>query len=152
MGEIHRLRDYRERIVIVNFWSCECKHSERTDPVLLSRLKAWGGDVALLSIAPNRNESAQEVTKIAKTRGLPIVLLDTDHIVADLYETQITPDAFVIDRDGWLRYHGALDDVSFQQKTPTRFYLDEVVGALLEGRSPSLTATPAFGCAIVREI
>lgn len=151
-GEVHRLHDYRGKIVVLNFWSCECMHSERTDPVLLSRLKEWHGEVVLLSVASNRNESTREVEKTAKARGLPVVLLDANHLVADRYGVQITPEAFVVDPDGLLRYHGALDDVSFRIKSPSRFYLDEVVGALLEGRPPGLTEIPPFGCAVVREI
>ncbi|MBK7316728.1 redoxin domain-containing protein [Candidatus Villigracilis affinis] len=33
-GNLHRLSHYRGRIVIVNFWSCECPHSERTDKAI----------------------------------------------------------------------------------------------------------------------
>jgi hypothetical protein len=42
--------------------------------------------------------------------------------------------------------------VVFRQKTPTRFYLDEAVKALLAGRPPALAESPAYGCTIVREI
>jgi len=45
-----------------------------------------------------------------------------------------------------------VDDVTFRQRKPTRVFLDEVVGSLLEGQPPPLTETPAYGCAIVREI
>jgi len=73
------------------------------------------------------------------------------HAVADLYAAQTTPHVFVIDRQGLLRYRGAVDDGTLRQRIPTRFFLEAVVGALLEGRLPPLTETPAYGCAIVRE-
>src|SRR5574341_976955 len=106
----------------------------------------------LLSIAANRNESAQALAAAAKMRQVPLVLLDAQHAVADLYAALTTPHIFVIDRDGILRYRGAVDDVTFRQRQPARFFLGEVVKALLEGRSPALTETPAYGCSIVREI
>lgn len=115
-------------------------------------LVQWGGEVDLLSIASNRSESAQEVAEVANTRRLPRVLLDSGHVVADLYEAVCTPQVFVVDREGILRYRGAVDDVKFRQPKATRFYLEEAVEALLEGRLPALTETPAYGCAIVREI
>jgi hypothetical protein len=59
---------------------------------------------------------------------------------------------FVIDRDGILRYQGAVDDVMFRQKIPTRFYLDEAIEALLARDLPEIQETSAYGCAIVREI
>ncbi len=106
----------------------------------------------LLSIASNRNESFQMVEEAAKTRRLPKVLIDAEHILADLYEAVTTPHVFVVDREGVLRYRGAVDDVRFRQPKPTRFYLEETIEALLDGREPALEETPAYGCAIVREI
>ena len=151
-GNLHELSDYRGKIVIVNFWSAECPHSERTDRSTMACLVQWGGDVELLSIASNRSESAQVVEEVAKVRRLPRVLMDAGHVVADLYEAVATPHVFVVDKDGILRYRGAVDDVKFRQPQATRFFLEEAVEALLEGHLPALTETPAYGCAIVREI
>ncbi len=151
-GQIHRLSDYRGKIVIVNFWSCECPHSERTDRSTMACLVQWGDQVKMLSIASNRSESIQGMKEASKTRRLPRVLIDAEHIVADLYEAVTTPHVFVLDREGILRYRGAVDDVRFRQPKATRFFLEEAVEALLEGRLPTLTETPPYGCAIVREI
>jgi peroxiredoxin len=151
-GSLHRLSDQRGRIVIVNFWSCECPHSERTDKAIMAMFVQWQDDVTMLPIASNRSETAEDVKKAAEARRLPTVLIDADCQVADLFGAQTTPHVFVIDRDGILRYRGAVDDVTFRQRVPTRFFLDEAVESLLEGRLPALTESPAYGCAIVREI
>jgi hypothetical protein len=81
-----------------------------------------------------------------------MVLMDTNCFAADLYEAQTTPHVFVVDREGILRYRGSVDDVTFRQRTPSHFFLDEAVEALLEGRLPPLMESPAYGCTIVREI
>jgi len=151
-GKAHRLNDYLGRIVIVNFWSCECPHAERTDNLILGWLKEWGGEVELLSIASNQNESAQSVEEAVRSRSLPTVLIDAGHFVADLYEAVTTPHVFIVDREGILRYRGAVDDVTFRQRTASRFFLKETVDTLLDGHLPTPTETPAYGCAIVREI
>ena len=151
-GNRYKLSDYRGRIVILNFWSCECPHSARADELMMKWLEEWGGNVELLSIAANKNESAQDVETAARSRGIPKVLIDTEHVVADLYEAVTTPHVFVVDRDGILRYWGAVDDVTFRNRTASRFFLKEVVDALIEGLQPTLTETPAYGCTIVREI
>ncbi len=151
-GHLQRLSNFRGRIVVVNFWSCECPHSERTDRSLMATFIQWGEDVVMLTIAANRSEAAGDVAEVARTRRLPRVLRDVDHVVADLYEAQTTPHAFVVDREGILRYRGAVDDVAFRQRVPTRFYVEAAVEALLEGRLPEVQEIPAFGCAIVREI
>lgn len=150
-GAFHRLRDYRGKIVIVNFWSCECPHAERTDRAIMAMFVQWRDEVVLLSIAANRIETVEAVTEAALTRRLPLVLLDKEDVVADLYEAQTTPHVFVIDRDGILRYRGAVDDVTFRIRRPTRYFLDEAVEALLGGRLPEVAETPAYGCTIVRE-
>lgn len=151
-GRLHRLSDYHGTIVIINFWSAECPHSERADRYLLDLLAKWKGEVELLSVASNRNESIQMLEEAARTRGMPEVLIDADHAVADSYGAQTTPHAFVVDRQGVLRYRGAVDDVTFRQRTATRFFLADAVEALLDGRLPELAETPAYGCTIVREI
>ena len=151
-GKLQRLSAHRGRIVIVNFWSCECPHSERTDKAILSMFVQWQEDVTMLTIASNRNESAEALKEAAESRRLPNVLHDADCRVADLFNAQTTPHVFVIDREGILRYRGSVDDVTFRQRKPSRFFLDEAVESLLAGQFPTLTESPAYGCAIVREV
>ncbi len=151
-GTVHKLSEYRGVIVIVNFWSAECPYSVRTDELLVSWLTRWGSGVTALSIAMNRNESAELVEAAAMARGIPTVLNDAELVATDLYGVEITPHVHVVDREGILRYRGAVDDVTFRQKTATHFFLEAAVEALLEGRLPELNETPAYGCAIVREV
>jgi thiol-disulfide isomerase/thioredoxin len=151
-GIIHNLKDYRGQIVILNFWSCECPHSERTDRLIGEWLNTWGKDVVLLPIASNSNESIQSVEKAARRLSLPTVLIDAGHIVADQFEAVTTPHVFVVDRGGILRYQGAVDDVTFRQRQPSRFFLKEAVDALLDGSLPKVAEMTAYGCTIVREI
>jgi peroxiredoxin len=149
--DIHRLSDYRGRIVIVNFWSAECPHVSRSDTSLFAPLNRWGMQVILLTIASNANETIRMLKNASQSRGIPVVLIDTGHRVADLYQAQVTPEVFVIDRQGILRYRGALDDASFRQRTPLRSYLVEAVDALLTGGLPQVAEVPAYGCSIIRE-
>jgi peroxiredoxin len=151
-GFPHKLSNYYGRIVIINFWSAECPHSERTDHHLLDLLERWNGEVVLLSIAANRNEAAQLVAEAARARRIPRVLTESEHHVADLYEALTTPHVFVLDREGILRYRGAVDNITFHRKEATHFFLQEAVEALLDGRLPEPSETPAYGCTIVREI
>lgn len=149
-GRIHMLSDYRGQIVIVNFWSAECPHSERFDADITTRLPDWGEDVVLLSVASNANEPDEMLTAAARRRKIPVLLRDADQKVADRYEAQTTPHAFLVDRKGILRYRGAVDDVAFRQREPTRFYLQEAIDALLNERLPDVTEVKPFGCTIVR--
>jgi len=106
----------------------------------------------MLPIASNVNESPALLARAAGQRGLPLVLIDADYQVADLYSAQTTPQLFLIDQDGILRYQGAFDDVTFRQRRPTQNYLRMAVEALLAGRRPDPAQTLSQGCSIVRYI
>lgn len=112
----------------------------------------WRQQVKMLFVAANRNEDFEAVRNVAEARGLRTILLDADRVVADLYQAQTTPHVFVIDREGILRYRGAVDDVTFRRPLRSRFYLNEAVESLLGGSFPALSESPAYGCTIVREI
>lgn len=146
-GETVRLEDFRGRMALVTFWSAECPWVERADREMV----AWSDRVALIAIASNASEPAGVLRSAAEARGLPLVLVDADQCVADLYGVQITPHCFLIDADGVLRYQGAFDDVSFRQRTPTRNYIFEAVQALEAGQPVAPAETPPFGCTIVRK-
>jgi len=149
-GRIHMLSDYRGRIVIVDFWSADCPHSERVDADITTWLDQWGTDVALLSVTSNPNESDEMIGAAAVQRKIPVLLRDADQSVADRYDAQTTPHVFVVDRQGILRYRGAADDVAFRQRVATRFYLKEAVDALLNDQLPKTSEVQPFGCTIVR--
>jgi len=151
-GAPHSLSDYRGRVVIVNFWSAECPWSERADNQFKQWPGEWGERVILLTVASNANETPELIAEAAYQRGLAPVLLDSGCALADSWGAQTTPHAFVVDVAGILRYQGALDDVTFRQREPNRFYVKEVVDALLAGRLPDVASAPAYGCTIVREI
>lgn len=149
-GASHALVDFLGRIVILDFWSAECPWSERTDLELANLSSTWGDQVRLLFIAPNANESKEQIQHAAQARHLSLVLLDTHQHVADLYGAQVTPHLFVVDARGILRYRGAFDDVTFRKRVPAQAYLKQAVTALLAGFDPSPVETPPYGCSIVR--
>jgi peroxiredoxin len=149
-GKLHTLEQQRGRIVILNFTSAECPWSERADQLAKSWCVEWGNQVMLWSIASNAQETIEQIQEMAANRELPVVLLDPAQQVADLYGAQTTPHVFVIDPRGILRYQGSVDDVTFRQRTPQRYYLQEAVDALLADQLPALENTPPYGCMIVR--
>jgi len=146
----HKLSDYRQRLVVINFWSAECPWAERGDHLLLEWLKDWQEQVVLLTVASNANEPTNLLKKVAGQRGLPFLLLDLNHQVADLYGALTTPHVFVLDKQGLVRYMGGLDDITFLKRTASRFYLRQAVEALLDGHQPEISQTDPYGCTIVR--
>jgi peroxiredoxin len=151
-GKIHNLDDQAGHIMVLNFWSAECPWSQRVDESLNALRNIWPQDVTYWPIASNANEDPELISSAAAQLGLPLVLVDLDQVVADIYGAATTPHFFVIDRQGVLRYAGAYDDATFRQRTPTRSYLKEAVRALLAENLPDLSDTPPYGCALVRHV
>ena len=149
-GNRHRLADQLGQVIVLNFWSAECPWSERADQELLSYLQDWGERVTLWTIASNANEPWEMLHRVAVQRRLPVVLHDAQQMVADLFQAQTTPHVFVIDAAGILRYQGAVNDMTFRQRSPTRFFLYDAVEALLADRRPDPAQTLSYGCTIVR--
>lgn len=149
-GSAHAVKEVRGRVIVLCFWSAVCPWVARADEALANLAPQWGGRVGVWRVASNADESPGALRAAAEARGLPIVLRDEGQRVADLYGVQVTPHFFVLDGQGVIRYSGALDDVTFRQKLPSRAFLAEAVEAVLTDRRPDPAATPAYGCALVR--
>jgi peroxiredoxin len=148
------LSDLRGQVVVLNFWSAECPWSRRADVVLVYRHMSWSRKgVRIIGVVSNANESDIEVKHEAETRRVtyPLVL-DAEQKVADLYRAEMTPHFFLIDRQGMIRYTGALDDADYVHRRSKVIYLDQAVNAVLENKAPSPPTTPPYGCAIVRVV
>ncbi|HEY9089376.1 MAG TPA: redoxin domain-containing protein [Anaerolineaceae bacterium] len=149
-GRPVRLSDRRGRIVVLCFWSAECRHAERSDAVLRPLLDQWGERVIYLPVASNANESPAQMRAAAAERDVPLPLWDANSAVADLYGVRVTPHFFVIDAGGVLRYQGGLDDTTFRKREATRWYVREAVEALLAGWQVEVDQSEPYGCTLVR--
>ncbi len=141
------LADWRGQIVVMNFWSAECPWSRRADVALVYRQLSWEPKgVRIVGLACSANETDVQVRSEAEARHLKYTMLyDLNQNVATLYQVRTTPHFFVIDRQGYVRYCGALDDVNRKGQKPSTIYLDEAVSALLANRPPNPLTTAPFG-------
>ncbi len=149
-GRRYQLGEIRGKIVVLNFWSAECPWSERVDNELIACLGEWKDQVRVWWIDANANETPELIEQVAIVRKLPVVLLDQNQAVADLFGAQTTPHFFIIDRAGKLAYQGAWDDITFRQRVSTRLYVPQVVEALINNLAPGVSVTSPYGCVLVR--
>ena len=105
----------------------------------------WKRGVLFLGVNSGRIESAAEALAHARDHGhaFPIAK-DPESRVAQLLGASRTPEVFVLDGDGRLRYHGR---VASKIASPD---LKNALDALLAGRPVKPAETKAFGCAIPR--
>ncbi len=74
-------------------------------------------------------------------------LHDATQEVARAYGAKTTPDVFVIDASGALRYRGAPDS-DYDDPGQRAAWLRDALDAVLEGREPELAETRPVGCSI----
>jgi peroxiredoxin len=113
-----------------------------------------GRDVVMLAINPNdaerypRDSAEAMLARVQRGEfdGVPY-LRDESQQVARSYDAKTTPDVFVLDADGVLRYRGAPDG-DHDDAAANAAWLRGALDAVLEGRDPQPRETPPVGCSI----
>lgn len=75
-------------------------------------------------------------------------LYDESQIVAHAYGAERTPEFFIFDSAGKLRYHGAPDDNYEDEQAVTHHYAREALNAILADKTVATAETPPVGCTI----
>jgi peroxiredoxin len=104
--------------------------------------------VKFVAINANRTEPAPTVADHAREHNFQFtVYKDPDNVVADRFGASVTPETYVIDANGTIRYHGSIDDSQNPARVTTQ-RLRLALDAVLAGNTPPQTETKAFGCTI----
>ncbi len=110
-GRVHRLADYRGKVVLVNFWASWCEPCREEMPSI-ERLRRSLRGKPFVVLAVNVGEGAQAARRFADAVQLgSALLLDRDGATARAWGARALPSTFVIGPDGTIRYRyvGALD-------------------------------------------
>lgn len=110
-GRVHRLEDYRGKVVLVNFWATWCEPCREEMPSM-QRLRAGLEGRPFVVLAVNLAESEGRVRRFLEQTPIAFpVLLDRDGSVAKAWRARILPASFVVGPDGAIRYSalGELD-------------------------------------------
>lgn len=105
-GELHRLGDYKGKVVLVNFWATWCPPCRREMPAL-ETLYLKHRERGLVVLAVNQWEDADHVfAYMGQLNVFPTfpVLFDPESRVSADYGVQGLPTSFLVDRQGRLVY------------------------------------------------
>jgi len=142
----------KHRLTVLMFIATKCPYSNGYNERMqrLSLDYAPRG-VAFFGINSNEGEPAAAVVEHARSHGMTFpILKDGGSRVANLYDAQRTPEIFVVDFSGALRYHGRIDENAFDPSSVRSPDLRNALDALLAGRPVPAAETKAFGCSIKR--
>jgi peroxiredoxin len=147
-GESFSLSDARRdhRAIVVIFRSTLCPYSNYYNDALRDLVARYGPKgVLLVAIHSDRGETGDEIREHAKEhRHTFPVIQDPRGELARLLDARRTPEAFLLDQKGMLRYHGR---IASKMGAPD---LRNAVEALLAGRPIDPAETKSFGCSIDR--
>jgi peroxiredoxin len=140
------------KAVVLVFIATKCPYSNAYN----DRMKQMAEDFAkkgvlFVGINSNSTEPVEEVKEHAKSHAFGFTILkDPGNKIADLYDAKRTPEVFIVDKDGKVRYHGRIDENYEDAAKVTSPDLKNAVDALVSGQAISKAETKAFGCTIKR--
>tara|TARA_B100001029_G_scaffold38266_2_gene29448 strand:- start:8531 stop:9151 length:621 start_codon:yes stop_codon:yes gene_type:complete len=130
------------------------KNMQSTQELAKSEAAIW---LSIISSAPGTQgyvtkEEANELT--ASRNASPAhVLLDPTGKVGMLYSAKTTPQMYVIDEEGYLKYQGAIDDAGgrgfmFKDLLQAKNYVKNALKELSQGQKIVDPITKPYGCSV----
>lgn len=155
-GKMYSMSDFKSSKGFIVVFTCNhcpfaVKYEERIND-LAKKYKPKG--YILLAINPNdpvaQPEDSFELMKVrAKEKGFAFpYLFDEGQKIYPQYGATKTPHAFLLDKNGIVKYIGAIDDNVDSASEVKEKYLENAIAALESGKTPSPETTKAIGCSI----
>ncbi len=151
-GKEHSLKSLAgAKGAVILFIATKCPvsnaYNERMEK-LAQEYKAKG--INFIGINSNNTEPASEVKSHAAEKGLTFTILKDDgNKIADRLGATRTPEAYALDVNMKLVYHGRIDN-SQKVEGITSEDLREALNEMLAGKAVTKTGGAAFGCTIKR--
>jgi peroxiredoxin len=155
-GKKVSLADYKGKIVVLEWLNFECPYSryhyESAKTMIDLANKYKSRDVVWLAVNSTNHTTPGANKDFAGKYKLPYPILDDrPGKVGRSYKAQTTPHMFVIDRDGWIVYEGAIDNSAMgkapEGKEPLN-HVEEALQELIAGRQITTPKTKPYGCSV----
>ncbi len=154
---VHHLSRYREdfRAIAAVFMCNHCPYVRGyVDRLKQIQAEFQGQGFVLIGINSNDTQtypedSFEKMKVFAEQHQLNFPYLwDSTQDVAYSFGAQRTPEAFLIDQSGILRYSGAIDDNPQNPEAVQVQYLRQAIAQMLRGEQVSIPTTSAIGCSV----
>lgn len=156
-GAVHHLSRYLERFRAVGV-VVMCNHCPYVQRYLerLKQLQTEFQSQGFTLIGINANDDRQypqdsfdQMKRFATERGLNFPYLrDVTQDVARSFGATCTPQVFLLDRQGIIRYSGAIDDSPQDAAAVRQAYLRDAILQLLQTERVEQATTHAIGCSV----
>lgn len=155
-GSTVNYQDFADKKAVAIIFSCNHCPYVRAWEDRMVQIQADYADKGVQLIAINANDvnkvpgdDVPHMKQRAEEKGFNFPYLrDESQNTALSYGATRTPEVFLFDEVGTLRYHGAIDD-NYEEPTAVQdHYLRDAIDAVLAGDDPAATSTPPVGCTI----
>lgn len=153
-GESHDLASYRGRTVVLEWTNPECPYVARhyRADTMEELAKRYQSDVVWLAVNSTWSNTPEDTRRWKQEQGFAYATLqDPKGGLGRLYGATTTPNMFVIDPKGVLRYAGAIDDDPRGHEQDPDNYVDGALQALRAGADPDPSKTRPYGCSVKYE-
>lgn len=152
-GTNHKLSDLKGQIVVLEWTNPECPVVQRVydAEMMQAAIKEVGADIKWLAVDSSNFVKPEDHLKWKKENKADWPhLQDPSGAVGKAYGAKTTPHMYVIDKDGTLRYSGAIDNDPHgkMDAKERKNYVIEAVGALNEGKEVADAQTKPYGCSV----
>lgn len=150
-GTTQTLKDIKGKNgAVLIFVSSECPvvrgYNDRMNEIALA-YKAKG--INVIGVNSNATETPADIKAHAQATYKFPVLIDKGNVLADKLGASVTPEAYYIDANNVLLYHGAIDN-DRSGRNVTEQFLKTAFEASLSGKPVARKSANAFGCTIKR--
>lgn len=129
---------------------CPCVQAIESRVVNLSKKYGSKGlRVAFVFSMPGEKPLA--IARFMQDHQIPFpAIIDRDQRMLRMLDGQCSSEVYLTDKNGILRYHGRVDDSTFDPKAVKSRDLEKAIVALTQGKRVARAEVPAMGCAIPR--
>lgn len=153
-GQVVELKAPSGGLTTLIFYSTECPISNGYSPTLQRLASQFANKpVRFVGVCVDFDLSDADVLTHAKdfSLGFPVIP-DRRGTLGALLKASVSPEAFVIDDQGRIRYHGRIDDQFVARRkanaNPETHELQDAIQAVLDGHEIANADVPAIGCPI----
>ena len=144
-----------DQATVIMFWCNHCPYVKPNQARVIALQERYAGrGVRFAAVCANDataypEDSFANMQRRAEQQGYNFPYLhDESQQVARSFGAQRTPEVFLFDSEGKLRYHGRIDDNYESAERARSHDLRDAIEALLAGEAPDPSLTGAVGCTI----
>lgn len=151
-GEKLSLSQFKGKTVVLEWTNPDCPFVKRhyAANTMESLAKQYAAqDVVWLAINSSRTATHESNRAWKATEGFAYPVLDDNAgSVGKLYGARTTPHMYIVDKEGILRYQGAIDSDSSGDEAQASNYVRQALDEVLAGKAVTTAQSKPYGCSV----